>query len=194
MASALDVAKFLIHLAVSGDEPDPLTHLRLQKLLYYVQGWHLAAFGTPIFPERIEAWTNGPVVPEVWRRFKVYGQTAIFPLETDDGPSQLSNTDQEFVKSIWDEYKVHSALRLWPLTHGESPWLSARRGLPADVKSSEEISPESLRAFFSPRLEARMPKGISPAELVQAEQDIDRGCFRTHQEMKARFAGKKNAV
>src|SRR5688572_9971276 len=59
-ASALDVARYLIQLAAAEDEPEELSHLRLQKLLYYVQGWSLAQRGEAMFPDRIEAWAHGP--------------------------------------------------------------------------------------------------------------------------------------
>jgi uncharacterized phage-associated protein len=35
--------------------------MRLQKLLYYVQAWHLAVTDEPLFPEQIKAWKDGPV-------------------------------------------------------------------------------------------------------------------------------------
>ena len=52
---------------------DLMTNLRLQKLLYFAQGWHLARFGRPLFDASIEAWPYGPVVPEVYRAYKEYG-------------------------------------------------------------------------------------------------------------------------
>lgn len=65
MASAYEVAQHLIRLAEFEEEPDYLTHLRLQKLLYYVQAWSMAMRSRPMFPERIEAWGHGPVVPNL---------------------------------------------------------------------------------------------------------------------------------
>ncbi len=196
MATAMDVARFLIRLAVTGDEPDPLTHLRLQKLLYYVQAWHLAAFGKPMFRERIEAWANGPVVAEVWPHFKAHGFTSILPEETELS-SDLNRDQQAFIKSIWDKYNLYSAIQLSRMTHNESPWLSARNGLPDGVRSSQEITHESMRAFFGPRIAAMLPKGISLGQLTQADADIDRGRFATHEEMRVRLirkTGKGNGL
>lgn len=54
---AQDIANKLIYLA-QMDEPnggDAMTNLKLQKLRYYEQGYHLAAFGTPLFDSNIEA-------------------------------------------------------------------------------------------------------------------------------------------
>lgn len=187
MASALDTARLLIRLAVTGEEPDPLNHLRLQKLLYYVQAWHLAAFGRPMFRERIEAWCNGPVVADLWPHFKRFGYSSILPEESDPVPG-LSRDEQAFVRSVWDEYKRYSAIRLSEMTHNEDPWRNARGDLPADARSSVEITADSMRAYFAPLLAARMPKGISLEQVLRAEEGIDKGRFRTHQQIKARLA------
>ena len=60
---AIDIAKKLIFLAQQDEANggECLTNLKLQKLLYYQQGYHLAAFGTPLFEENVESWMYGPV-------------------------------------------------------------------------------------------------------------------------------------
>ena len=52
---------FLFKAEQQGQER--LSHMKLQKLLYYAHGLHLAVGRGPLFPEIIEAWTYGPVVP-----------------------------------------------------------------------------------------------------------------------------------
>ena len=113
MVSSLDVARYLIHLAAPSEDEDMdrLCHLRLQKLLYYVQAWHLAARNKPLFGERIEAWTNGPVVKDVYPAFSNYGGQSIPPKEGADLTS-LSEQDKAFVRSVWEEYKRYSATAL----------------------------------------------------------------------------------
>src|SRR5882762_6202388 len=78
-ASALDVAKYLILLARSEEEPEFLSPMQLQKLLYYTQGWSLALLKEPMFDERIEAWAYGPVVKEVFQAFRNFGDGPIDP-------------------------------------------------------------------------------------------------------------------
>lgn len=82
MLATLDVARYLIRAAVGDDEDsDLLSQMRLHKLLYYAQGWHLAVFGEPLFAGRIEAWKHGPVVREVYPTFSGYGARGIDPEE-----------------------------------------------------------------------------------------------------------------
>ncbi|HJZ56058.1 MAG TPA: type II toxin-antitoxin system antitoxin SocA domain-containing protein, partial [Gemmataceae bacterium] len=72
MATAMDVARYLLQLAGRGDEPELMTQKRLYKLLYYVQGWTLAWYGRPMFADRIEAWREGPVPPDLYSQFKLF--------------------------------------------------------------------------------------------------------------------------
>lgn len=60
MSNIVDVAEYI--LARQG----PMSAMKLQRLCYYSQGWHLAWEGEPLFPERIEAWANGPVIPALY--------------------------------------------------------------------------------------------------------------------------------
>lgn len=148
MARALDVARCLIQLAASGDEPDFLTHLRLQKLLYYVQGWSLALRNSPMFDDRIEALVNGPVARSVYRYFADYGFGLIMPTQAAE-PEDLSEEDAEFIGSIWEAYKGYSASSLRSMTHKERPWRDARAGFRPDEKCENEITHEAMKAFFS---------------------------------------------
>lgn len=63
-ASVLDVAACVL------ESQGPMSHMKLQKLCYYSQAWHLAWEGVPLFPERIEAWANGPVVPVLYEALR----------------------------------------------------------------------------------------------------------------------------
>ena len=64
MASVLNVAQYVLNKV--GD----MTTLKLQKLVYYCQAWSLAWDGKPLFDEEFEAWANGPVCPELFKKHK----------------------------------------------------------------------------------------------------------------------------
>lgn len=145
MATAMDVAKHLVQLADSGPEPDELSHLRLQKLLYYSQGWSLALRGVAIFPESIEAWPHGPVVPHVYHQLKGFGWRSI-PSDEIQGEA-LTEEDSKFVGSVWEAYKDFSATKLRDMTHKEDPWIEARAGCTQDGPG-QIISHKSMRDFF----------------------------------------------
>lgn len=70
---AVDVAKYFITIngqKNSDDEGNNLSKLKLQKLLYYAQGYYLALYNEALFDEEIRAWEHGPVVKEVYDHFK----------------------------------------------------------------------------------------------------------------------------
>ena len=48
----------------------PMSHLKLQKLLYFVQGYHLAYFGKPLFEDDFEAWVHGPVSRKLFEKHR----------------------------------------------------------------------------------------------------------------------------
>src|ERR1035437_5552959 len=87
--TASDVAKYFI--SSFQKKKKEISNLKLQKLLYYAQAWHLALYDAPLFDDKIEAWVHGPVVPGVFREYKrfvwnplsVHGPIPIFSGEVN---------------------------------------------------------------------------------------------------------------
>ena len=144
---ALDIAKKLIFKA-QNDEPnggERLTNLKLQKLLYYQQGFHLAFFGTPLFAEDVEAWMYGPVVPAVYDEYSAYGSSAVPEVKE---PVSLSENEEELFNEVYDAYREFSAIGLMNRTHSERPWLDA---VPHD--RGTVISQESMMSYFKTQIQ-----------------------------------------
>ena len=146
LASAQDVAEYLVSLAAAEDEDDFLSPLRLQKLLYYAQGWSLGVRDHAIFSDKIEAWTHGPVVRSVYSHYAHCGGAPIRP--TLNGATNLSKSDQEFLNDVWAAYKGFSATALRDMTHKESPWIDAYRG-PNNGQNPGTITLASMKSFFA---------------------------------------------
>jgi uncharacterized phage-associated protein len=142
------VAKELVALSFAGDEADPLTNLRLQKLLYYAQAWSLVVRESELFSEDLEAWRHGPVVPKVYHALPD-GQKAsqITPDMFATAPD-LPPEEAEFVARVWESYKQHSALQLSKMTHAESPWVKAWGDRPSDGTGNDPISVEEIEKHF----------------------------------------------
>ena len=88
--SASEIARYLIWRAAQEqpDDPDYLTPLKLQKLLYYVQGWHLVETGSPAFCEEIRAWREGPAVRQVYQEYRHLGKNPI--VDAPAAPPELA--------------------------------------------------------------------------------------------------------
>ncbi|TAF08655.1 MAG: DUF4065 domain-containing protein [Nostocales cyanobacterium] len=126
MLSCHDVAKYF--LAQTNEEAgDLISNLKLQKLLYYAQGFHLALYDEPLFPESIEAWTYGPVVPQVYRAYKKYDSGAI-PIPEDIDFSKYDQQSRELLDEVYSVYGQFSAWKLLSLIHEEEPWKNSREG------------------------------------------------------------------
>ncbi|MDK2014598.1 MULTISPECIES: Panacea domain-containing protein [unclassified Deinococcus] len=126
---------------------DNITHLKIQKLLYYSQGWHLALFNEALFDERIEAWAHGPVVPVVYERLKEFGANPI-PLDAVSEEESLTLEQKDLLDEIWEVYGGYTAKALEELTHAESPWLDKRKDLAPLQRCTEEITQQAIKAYF----------------------------------------------
>ncbi len=142
---ALEVAKHFLA-SVDVESGDNMTHLKLQKLLYYAQGFHVAMHaGCPLFPESLLAWKHGPVVRSVYSHYAGYEHRAIDPVlwsHLDDVPPET----QEILDAVYANYGQYSARKLEEMTHEELPWRKTPQG--------KVISLDLLRDYFSPLVEA----------------------------------------
>jgi len=122
-----------------------MTAMKLEKLVYYCQGWHLAVHGTPLFDEPIEAWREGPVVPALYRRHKGRLRVADWP---SGRPERLDDDARSSIDWVVAKYGNFSAVELSEMTHHELPWRAARVGIPDSDPSTTEISRDILRTYY----------------------------------------------
>lgn len=142
MADVFDVAEFFIQVA-NQSEDDQMTNLKLNKLLYYAQGAYLARTGKPLFENRIEAWDLGPVVPEVYHKYKVCGKN---PIASEGDSVNLSSFEEEEREVLFDvmrDFGQYTGARLVNLTHQpDAPWSKAKEA------GEKLIARETIRAYF----------------------------------------------
>ena len=145
--TASDVARYM--LAFSRDHGDPISNLKLQKLLYYAQGWHLAFTDEPLFRERIEAWVHGPVVPPVYGEYKKWTWQ---PIMADISEPKITRSVKTHLTNVLEVYGSLTPIHLERLTHAEAPWIEARHGLAPDLPCTSVITVDSMRRFFKSEL------------------------------------------
>jgi uncharacterized phage-associated protein len=120
MASCFDIAHYFLTLEKKEDEPS-ITPLKLQKLIYYAQGFHVAIFDKPLFNEEIYAWKHGPIVDEIYHHYKKY-RDEIIPSPEDEMSVVFSKEIKNLLDAVYQQYGQYSAWKLSHLTHVESPW------------------------------------------------------------------------
>lgn len=116
------IAEYFLFKAQTDEEL--LSNLKLQKLVYYAQGLHLALEGTSLFDEDIEAWEYGPVVPRLYHTYKRHGSGAI-PSPKSFNPEDIDLKTRDFLDEVYSVFGQYTALRLMDFTHEDQCWLDA---------------------------------------------------------------------
>lgn len=138
----MDVSRYFLS-RVDEESGDSISNLKLQKLLYYSQGFHLAAYECPLFPEAIEAWAHGPVVPRVYHACNRF-ESGPVSISGDLDVAVFEPRSIELLNEVYAVYGQFSASALRNMTHEEPPWKLTEQG--------EVISHDLLRDFFRTRI------------------------------------------
>ncbi|HMD71611.1 MAG TPA: type II toxin-antitoxin system antitoxin SocA domain-containing protein [Bryobacteraceae bacterium] len=139
MATVHDVAAYIIK------KIGPLSAMKLQKLAYYSQAWSLVWNDRQLFRARIEAWANGPVTPELYRYHRGTFRISEWP-HGDAG--KLNLEERRTVDRVIKFYGSRSSQWLSDLTHMETPWIMARRGLAPAESGTQEITLSSMSEYY----------------------------------------------
>lgn len=140
----ISVANKFLDIAWSqGKNIDPM---KLQKLVYFAHGWHLAIYGKPLVDESFEAWNFGPVLPSVYHAFKRFGPSAITQHGAEaDAIDDGDTTD--FLLRVWGPYSVYSSIQLSNMSHDQNgPW-AKHVGKQGDCNGSV-IPDEEIEEYF----------------------------------------------
>lgn len=141
MFSAKDIAIWFLlknnaevkeHVVTNDDEEyevyEGITHLKLQKLLYYAQGLSLAINNERLFYEEIEAWKHGPVVPEIYDEYCSNGRNVIEIEMGRDEEKILNDIESDskvnnILNLTYNNFAIYTAWQLREMTHEDnSPW------------------------------------------------------------------------
>ncbi|MCL4575442.1 hypothetical protein YWH7054_02855 [Fusobacterium nucleatum YWH7054] len=109
-----------------NEDTDDITNMKLQKLLFYAQSAFLAVKGVPLFNNDILAWEHGPVIPEIYDKFKINGNKGITEYNENDLKGIIDD-DRDLLIDVYNLFAEYSAWGLRNLTHSENPWKSTKR-------------------------------------------------------------------
>lgn len=130
-----------------ASEEAPITHLALQKLLYFVQSWGMALLGKEMFAENCQAWAHGAVYPKVYEMFR---QFKYLPLPTVRRKGQFEVEELEILNAVKEYYyDVYSAKALEHICHQEEPYIKARKGCMEGEACQNVIGKESIRGYYN---------------------------------------------
>ena len=145
--SAIDIAKNIINIYnAKVDElvrnydiaPEYITNLKLQKLLYFVQAICLMIFGKKAFPEKILAWSYGPVVNDVYQQYK---QNHASGINSELNVKNVSSGLYKIINEVVNCYGSIEANKLIDFTHEEEPWIK--------TEINKEIDIDLIKNYFN---------------------------------------------
>ncbi|HIP47669.1 MAG TPA: DUF4065 domain-containing protein [Lutibacter sp.] len=145
----IDVANFFLS-AIDEDAGDLISNLKMQKLVYYAQGIHLAMFDEELFSEEIRAWEHGPVVPELYHKFKSFGRGAIEPNFESFDIDIFTQKQKEMLKEVYNTFGQFSAWMLRNMTHEERPWVETTKN---GTIIGSVINKKLLTEYFKTQIE-----------------------------------------
>ena len=157
---AIELSEYII--AKHDSVGEPITNMKLQKLLYYVETWALVHIGS-IIEEEFEAWIHGPVIPKVYSHYKKFGYSpiSIFYPNNDPNASEfikvferkhidngINSYTFKLIADVLNEYGELNAFQLENLTHSEEPWLNARKDFLFNEQSNNIISKKEMKEYY----------------------------------------------
>lgn len=145
---------------------DPITQMKVQKLVYFAHGWHLGITKRPLINEQVEAWPYGPVIPSLYEDLKRWG---VDPIEeqiktvefvgsgssgrvvvTTPEVQEEDHDTRQLLDAIWDVYGRWTAGQLSAKTHEEgSPWSKVIAENSGELLRGTDIGVALLREHFS---------------------------------------------
>lgn len=153
-----NLSEFVIRFCQSNQMS--ISNLKLQKILYYIQAWHLVYFNKhPFFDDTPEAWINGPVYRKIYNEYKDCGREEFSILEDNHSKEEaykkalsflnISKEQEEYLRASLLYFGSLSAQQLVMRTHLEKPWNEARNGLGELEYSDKIISHEMMYEYYS---------------------------------------------
>lgn len=132
----------------------PMSHLKLQKLLFYCDAYHLAYFDVELIKDKFEAWVHGPVCRRVYDNLKdksiLFSDIAYSDMGLDEDRvfDNLASDQKDLLNDVFNLLCTWTARELEAATHQERPWIEARIGYAEGDKCHVEISKETTRIFY----------------------------------------------
>lgn len=130
---------------------------KLQKLVYYAYAWTLTLLNDTadnltnrLFDDgQFEAWVHGPVIPRLYHEYREYGFNPI--LQCPQKPN-FTKDIEDILEQVWKVYGKYDAYQLESMTHQESPWENARKGLDPLDSGRTVISDKDMFNYYIQRV------------------------------------------
>ncbi len=125
-----------------------ITNMSLQKLLYYIEAFCQILLHVRIFDNRCEAWTYGPVYPEIYEKYKSFGGNQI-KVDQSDLSGSLKEEYRRVIDFVLSQFAIFNGVTLKDLSHAEDPWKNAHAGYGSKERCEEIITHDAITEYFT---------------------------------------------
>lgn len=141
------VYRFVVN--YSNEKDYNISHLKLHKLLYFIQAYFLVEKRRPCFEDDFEAWDFGPAIPRVYKEFAQYGGCNIPKIIDGRIGNEIKSckfdpNDEKDIKEIVDVFSGYTATALYKLISYQGPWKDCYM-----LKKNNVITKEAIINYYS---------------------------------------------
>jgi uncharacterized phage-associated protein len=151
-ADSIELSKYVV--AYMG----PMNQMKLQKLLYFIECYHLACFNSSLFEDEFEAWMKGPISMKIWNYYKnlflVFDPIRLPRNESAEQieqrvKSMLLPEQFTLVQQVLDKMAGFTEYELECITRQDNSWKTARINYDSATICREIISKELMRESYA---------------------------------------------
>ena len=140
-------------LRIAREDKSSISHMKMQKLLYFAQGHALSLLNKTLIQDDCQAWDYGPVFPNLYRSLRRYGASEITEEIVDmHNPCRfepkLTAEEDYLLREVWKKYGSLGAIHLSALSHATNgPWEQTRR---SESNNKQGVIPKPLiKSYFN---------------------------------------------
>lgn len=154
-----------------------VTHLALQKIIYFLHAQYLKETDTPLCKGYFEAWKHGPVHPQIWTTFKNAGRDPIrhtaYGIDIETGISKKIDEIEDkavllFIARKGLELLAVPAPRLVGMSHlPGGPWDKLTRDSGGQRQYGTRISNEHIAQWHHARIASLSDSQFAEEDLYE---------------------------
>ena len=132
------------HCSKQHEAPESISHIKLQRLLYFSQAAHLSLYNQALFEDKIEAWRSGPVIPNVYQTFKSHGSNPLEKPQSQHYKTVIDEDTEYFLEQMWEIFGKFSGIYLVAIIHEHTPWQTAYKS------QNRAITTAVIKKYYKP--------------------------------------------
>lgn len=155
MYSSKDVADYIISKGIKRTKQS-LTNFKLQKILYYSQGFYFKEYNKPLIKEEFKLFRHGVAIKEELERYWEFNFIEIDKTGNKLEDCKIKEEDKEFLDKVWYIFKNFNGKQLDYLVQDDLPEEFRNYNLEMrNIKEPEVIDKNSIKDQFNSRYKKR---------------------------------------